>query len=203
MRTFSSHLDSNTFTGDDRIFIDARIMNHDVALRVSVVCDEHERRREAGIRAVLDREVLTTLSQLPTDVPCDPASLDEQSTACLRLCAPHMVSFGQDDTVTRKLVSPIKVLDVVVESGAKLRHAIDRASTFAPYARRSVVITGETSYSTEDLFEASLFGIGVLDYAEDPITLLEPEPFRPGRYTASSWLFEEIAYSAYLAAVPI
>jgi hypothetical protein len=83
--------------------------------------------------------------------------------------------------------------------GAPTRRDLGRASGFAPFCARTLVIP-RLPHRAGFLTEADFWGIGITHRASDGSeeTLVEPRPWRPMRHTPAGWRFVEQAYAEYL-----
>src|SRR5580693_7641036 len=94
---------------------------------------EHRRREEAGLGAVINPALLDRLLDLPTGVPvADPVTWAEMSDQL-----PAVLGRSDDDLrLTRHLVSPLSITDVVINAAAgKELRAVQEASLFAGFTR--------------------------------------------------------------------
>lgn len=161
--------------------------------------DAAEAQRRRSNRAVrLDRlPVLETLLQLPAGVPIALRDLPASVRAGIRALPAGAASVagprGRQE-VTRRAVRPLAVdLVVVRASGLGWKSGLERASRFAPFCARAVLLDSSVPRHDDLLMEASFYGIGVLlaDEAGDIAMALEPEPYRPPCHTAGAWWFVE------------
>jgi len=154
---------------------------------------EHERRAAVGIGAVTDPALLDRLLDLPSGVPVtDPwiwAETAEQH--------PGIIDRDSDGrTVTRRLVPPLTVDDVIVAraAGQELR-AVQDASLFAAFTRRW--IAAARGLPDAIVFEAKLTGVGVKD--PQGKVLLDAEAPRLPVIDGWSWLLQEKSYQQWLS----
>jgi hypothetical protein len=158
---------------------------------------EHRRREAARMGAVVHPGLLDRLMDLPVAVAvADPVAWAEMAGQ-----PPGIVERGEDGaSVTRRLESPLAIVDVVVQAaaGRELR-AVREASLFAGFTRRWVAAAC-SRIPDAVMLEAKLCGVGiagpscrVLCPAEKPVALI-----RDGW----SWLLEERAYRRWLSGRP-
>jgi hypothetical protein len=155
---------------------------------------EHQRREVAGIAAVTDPALLDRLMDLPVATPVsDPAIWAEMSDQ-----GPGIIERGKDGAnITRHLVSPLLIEDVVVSAAAGQElGAVQDASLFAGFARRWMV-AARSRIPDATILEAKLCGVGVVDRcgrvllsAEKPVSLT---------MDGWSWLLQEKAYRRWLS----
>jgi hypothetical protein len=163
------------------------------------VRDELTRRAEVGLGAVRSYADLTALSELPVDVPVPEHLLAPDVADRLRCVTPAAVEHNAG-TVTRRAVAAVRVRSVVYE-GARWAAALERASQFAPYAQRTVVLPRMPRNAARVRTEAAYYGVGVrVGSGEDAQWLAQPAPFRPRLYSAASWFFDETVLAAVTGA---
>lgn len=163
---------------------------------------EVRRRRDAGAGRLDRLPELETLLQLPVGVPVAVRDLPAPVRAgILRLPAgAASVTTGSDrpDEVTRHAVRPLAVdLVVVRASGAGWRSGLERASRFAPFCARALLLDSPVARRDDLLMEADFYGIGVLLAEPGGRTqmVLQPEPYRPPCHTAGAWWFTEDVFT--------
>lgn len=162
-----------------------------VAYRVDEV--EHGRRQAARADRLDSIPVLERLLCLPAGIPVAMASLSDP--AGVGVLPQGAVQRG-GGMVTRLAVRPLAV-DIVVVRVAGWRNGLERAGRFAPFCCRAVLVDEGPHMGEEGfLAEAAFYGIGVLVKGSEGIrTALEPEAYRPQRYTAAAWHFVEELYA--------
>lgn len=169
----------------------------DALMRVSH--GEHERRAAAGIAAVTDLQVLDALLGLPLGMPVRSSDLSDRERVVLRSAPPGVVE-ASDGSVRRVLEAPVEVGLVVVRS-ARFREGLVRASAFAPFAQRVLLLPARPKRAADVLWEADAAGIGVwVGEPEDAEQLVAPAPWRRRYVKAAGWRFAEQAYGAWLSA---
>jgi hypothetical protein len=166
----------------------------DVAVIAVIDFEEHERRSASGCGPVTDPALLDCLLRLAPGEPiADPVTWAETADQ-----PASVVVRGADGiTVTRCLAKPLSIEDVMVRAnvGQELR-AIQEASLFARFARRSV-ITSRTDLSESVYLEAKLLGIGLV-HAQG-MTLLPGEAQASTATDAWDWMIREQVYRQWLS----
>jgi hypothetical protein len=156
---------------------------------------ECSRRRAAGAASVERIGTLQTLMRLPVDEPVPLSDLD----AVLRAKV-HKLPVGAADIqagqVIRRAVRPLSLdLMAVGSRAADWRSGLVRASRFAPFCSRVVILDGPCGERDEALMQAAFYGVGVLWDAGDGLEMvLPPRPYRPERHTPAAWCFTEELY---------
>jgi hypothetical protein len=162
--------------------------------------DEHEhwRRRAAGLTTVCDRDSLRLLSCLPHGEAVRVADLTDLERRELRRLPPSVAEIA-GGRVTRLAFPPVTIrLAIVVDD--VLDRGLDRASRFAPFAPRLLVLTRSPDDLACAQVEARFYGIGLaMAEADGVVMLADPEP---GKRSAGpvTWRVREEAYAAFLAA---
>lgn len=159
---------------------------------------EHERRRQAGLGGITSPEALDLLMQLPVGFSVPVGALAARDQRLLRKLPAGVVAIdsvhGRPARVTRLAVKPA-VVDLAVVEGRLNAETLGRATGFAPFCRRTVLVPVRPP--AERLAEADYWGVGVtLVRGGEHEVLVEPAPWRPQRHTAAGWLFVERAYQA-------
>jgi hypothetical protein len=165
-----------------------------VTAYVVINLGERRRREAARMGAVVHPGLLDRLLDLPVAVPVtDPVVWAEMADQ-----PPGIIDRGQDGaTVTRRLESPLAIVDVVVRaaSGRELR-AVQEASLFAGFTRRWVAAAhGRVPDAT--MLEAKLCGVGIVGPGHRAL-LAAAKPVALTR-DGWSWLLEEKAYRRWLS----
>lgn len=182
--------------------LQARVKLLGVPVEVSfrLVEDELERRVDTGLGALLSYADLTALAELPVDVPVPAQSLPREVVQRLQGITDAAVEHDAG-VFTRRAVAAVRVRSVVHE-GTRWAQALERASRFGPYAQRSVVLARMPRNVARVRTEAAYYGIGVrVGSDDDALWLAQPAPFRPTRYSAASWFFDETVLAAVTGAV--
>jgi hypothetical protein len=182
-----------TFTGEKPRSTAVRLFG--TTARVVYRTDEieHARRREADLGHLDSMELLDILMDLPADsaVPTASVGATSQSLLC---CAPEGVVRFAVSSVTR-LVRPVVTPLLAVVHARDWHDGLERASRFAAYCPRLVVVRELPPDSEQALAEASFYGIGVAVGARSaPTVVLEPEPFLDWQPSVAWWHFTEQVY---------
>jgi hypothetical protein len=153
---------------------------------------ECERRRsEAADPLRIDH--LTTLLQLPTDVPVPLNTLPEPLRHRIQ-ALPHGAVDLSDDHVCRRAVRPLAV-DLVVVRAPRTRWdtGLARASRFRPFARRALLVDPSAPDRDDLLMQGAFYGVGVLESTSSGNLewALLPEAYRPRRHAVVAWDFTE------------
>jgi hypothetical protein len=177
----------------------ACLLGVDALLFIAVDEHEHQRRRTVGMTAICDRDALWLLSRLPHGEAVRVADLTARERRGLR-ALPRGVVAAAAGRVTRLSTPPVIIRLAVVVDEAPDR-GLDRASRFAPFAPRLLVLTRPTADLASTEVEARFYGIGLAVAGSDGvITMAEPEPAR--RSTGPvTWRVREQAYAAFLDGV--
>jgi hypothetical protein len=163
------------------------------------VLDELNRRAEVGLGALRSYADLMVLSELPVDVPVPEHSLPPEVADRLRRVTPAAIEHDAG-MITRRAVAAVRVRSIVHE-GARWATALERASRFAPYAQRTVVLPRMPHNTARVRTEAAYYGVGVqVGSGDDAVWLSQPAPFRPRFYSAASWFFDEAVLAAVTGA---
>ena len=159
---------------------------------------EHRRRRVAELTTVCDRDSLRLLSRLPHGEAVRVADLTDVERRGLRRL-PRGVAELTGGRVTRLATAPVTIrLAIVIDD--VLDRGLDRASRFAPFAPRLLVLTGPPDDLAWAQAEARFYGIGLdITGADGMVMLADPEPTRRSAGPVT-WRVREEAYAAFLAA---
>lgn len=167
-------------------------------LLVSLDEHEHQRRRTAGLTTICDGDALRLLSRLPHGEAVRVADLTETERRSLRRL-PRSAAEVAGGRVTRLALPPVTLRLAIVMDDAVDR-GLDRASRFAPFAPRLLVLTGPTVDLAFAEVEARFYGIGLAAAGADGMVMLaDPEPPRRAAGPVT-WRVREEAYAAFLAA---
>jgi hypothetical protein len=155
---------------------------------------EHERRTRAGLGGVTSLVLLDTLMNLPLGMPVPAADLDVLARAHLARVPGGVIEL-REAQITRVLTPPLTVVAVLVRA-RDWRRGVTRASCFAPFAQRVLLLDREPK--PELLWEASVFGVGVwVDTADGAMReVCPPAPFVRRYWKPAGWRFAERAYAA-------
>lgn len=165
-----------------------------VTVVAAINASEHRRRQSSRCGAITDPALLDLLLTLPQGKPlADPIAWAETSGQ------PTFVVERDSDnlTVTRRLVPPLVIEDVILTAQAKRElRAVQDVSLFARYARRWVIAERST-VPERAVLEAKMLGVGIAD--RTGAVLLSSEARKPGRRDAWAWMLSEKAYHAWIS----
>lgn len=165
---------------------------------------EVQRRRSLGsIDVPHELETLDILLRVPLDEAVSEAVLSRRERDKLRRLSPGLVHFDTDGngkpTVHRLAVPPASVQHVMVP-GRNWITALTHATKFAPYCRRSILLSSMPADEDMLLLEARFYGVGIAlgrNGGDGLDWILEPAPFVPERFTGASWRFAESFLEAW------
>ncbi|WP_432245626.1 hypothetical protein ACRB8A_03835 [Arthrobacter sp. G.S.26] len=165
------------------------------------------RRRSLGVLAMpQDLESLDILLRVPLEGAVSEAIFSRRERDKLRRLGPGLLQCDVDGTgrrTVRRLVVPPASVSQIVVRGRNWRSALVRATRFAPYCRRAIMLPAVPVDEEMLLLEARFYGVGVavsIGAGEAPVWRLEPAPFVPDRYTGASWQFSELVFEAWQSA---
>ena len=150
------------------------------------VRDELQRREAVSLTGVPDRDLLRTLSELPSDLPVLRDSLTAVQIRRLRRAQVGVCEVGRHEVV-RRLVPAVRLKHVTLLSGPSVT-AIHQLSQYAPFMSRTLV-SSRDRVSAPVITEAQRLGVGVCTV--DGHQLIDAMPFRPSRHTPAAWHFVE------------
>jgi len=154
---------------------------------------EHERRQVDGLGGITSWDQLNTLMGLPVGEPIPIGSIAWADRPALRKLPCGAVHLTRTH-VTRLAIRPCRVHRAVL-AGAATRRNLDRASRFAPFCARQLLIPAPPR-RPDFLTEADFYGIGVtLDHGGEHEVLVVERRWRPMRHTVAGWRFVEQAYA--------
>lgn len=161
--------------------------------------EEHSRRREDGLGAVVDVGVLNLLLSLPLGQPVGLASLGEREQRTVTKAPSGLLRVG-DESVIRLARPPVNV-ELAVISARGWRLGLERAGRFAPFCARAIVLDRAPRDLLAACVDADFYGVGLFAMNKNSGVemLVAPEPYRAMRVSARMWWFAEEAYRAYLA----
>ncbi len=155
--------------------------------------EECQRRQDVGLEAVTRLDQLDLLMQLPTGLPVPSGSLSPSARRAVRRLPAGCVE-QTTDGVVRRIVRPLDVRLTVV-TGRQWKPGLVRASRFAPYCNRVLVVTGEPRNLEQAAIEADFWGIGLIAAAtRAPRLVVAPERYEEYRHTPAGWAFAEDIY---------
>lgn len=178
----------------------ARISGCEIEADLYVNIAEVERRRELGVGALKNLDLLNLLLRMPLGKSAAGTSFSEYEWSLLR-AARGAVSLTDDGFATRCAMPPVDP-EMITVHGDPWRYVLRRASRFAPYSARRVVLRRMPDDDVELRMEAVVSGVGVAvatcmddqGVVLDAREILPSAPFTPVRYTGASWLVAEELY---------
>jgi hypothetical protein len=174
------------------------LLGVDAYLLMGLDKHEHQRRRATGLTTICDRDALRLLSRLPHGEAIRVTDLTETERRGLWQL-PNGAADVAAGRVTRLALPPVTLrLAIVIDD--VLDRGLDRASRFAPFAPRLLVLTGPADNLAFAEVEARFYGIGLAAAGADGVVMLaDPEPPRRAAGPVT-WRVREEAYAAFLAA---
>jgi hypothetical protein len=184
---------ASPYGGEPAVPVSAMLLGVRVTAYAIINAAEHQRRKTAGMGAVINPALLDRLMDLPIGISVtDPVAWAEMAAQ------PRGVAERHEDgaRITRRLESPLTITDVIVgaATGHELR-AVQDASLFAGFTRRWIAAM-PSRIPDAAMLEAKLCGVGIVD--QRPRQLLPAE--KPEGLTRDgwSWLLEEKTYRRWL-----
>ena len=177
-------------------------MRQAVVAVVAVDGQEHRRRKNLGLggRRLGNFELLRNLATLPYGQPvpkpgwCSDGSVRSGSlAACLDLT---MTGF-----VVRTALVPVEPIEIMI-SGKSWQRALRKAMVLSQYGPCAVLLDSKPKDVSWVSAQARYWGVGLEIHGpeqSDVEQLVEPEEFRPSRFTGASWHFAELAYESAVA----
>ncbi|MGI5423027.1 hypothetical protein [Actinomadura luteofluorescens] len=156
---------------------------------------EIERRREHGNPSVLRLDWLNLLMDLPVGHPVPFSSFQPAEHRALDRMPLGTVDITQAGFV-RQLTHPLRV-ELAIVRGHQWKPGLVRASRFASYCRRALVLAGKPKPAAlqQAAIEADVYGIGlIVNAAHDPQVVVRPGNFEKYRHTPAGWKFLEEVY---------
>jgi len=175
-------------------WVSARWFGSTARMGFTIDGEEELRRRDTDCGAVTKPDLLAALLALPVGVRI-PRDLISNTMLRTIESAPECAVEVDFQGVTR-LLAPVAVPRVAVVEERNWSIALDRAARFAPFCERMIAIDSMPSSGDELIFEARLYGIGVLVGSE---LVLPPAPYEDRRYSPSRWLLAERIFEHRLA----
>lgn len=177
-------------------------------LEFSLDLGEHQRRQAAGLGALPDFRTIETLMTLPGGQPLDYSGLSGMwRKEVRRVMAKHPGAIEADRAgwnhprITRAALPPVRdCLALVYGKRFALGH-LNRVSKFAPMGRRGVLYPAGVAEKADPFAVAQygFWGVGIGEHDGDGVRwLIEPDPYRPMRFTSAAWWFSEFAYAQWL-----
>lgn len=165
----------------------------DALIRVDMA--EHERRTAVGLRA-LSCVTVDAMFSLPLGCLIRWDDMDPHLARFLRRL-PHGIVERNEHGVRRLVVPPVKV-ELVVVSGSSWSPGLRRAGSFAPFARRVMLLGQHRRIPKAGPQEADFWGVGVWRRTTGGIVeLVPPAPWRQNYFNPAGWRFRERAYKTW------
>ena len=163
-----------------------------VTVAVTVDEGEHSRRSESGVRAIVDRQLLVALWELPHRLSTPASGIP--GWVSTRLTGAHAGVVASDDGSLERLACPPLVVSGAVAAGQEFEPLLQRVGQLSAVAPMGVAIRREVDAADPGLLEANLYGVGVGCSMNGQLTRVsEPEPVAPmpGIFL---WWVAELAY---------
>lgn len=160
---------------------------------------EHARRQSAGMTAVTQLWMASTLMNLPLGeaIPLDSLARDEQ-WAIDRL---PRGAIARDATTVTRLCRPVSTIATVVLWHDHLPTALTRLAPFHRVATRILVMTAIPTDFDQIAWQASYQGVGVWTLtARGAAEVIPAEPYTPRYYRPARWVITDYAYRTWLTA---
>lgn len=161
---------------------------------------EHERRQACGLGAIASFTLIEPLMVLPEGYPVPSGDVNYALHPTLRRMPVGVLAPDRPDYL-RLAIRPARNFLTYVKAKRWAHGHLDRASKFAPMGQRAIVLSSSAKVpGADELSEADFYGVGVgrITATSAFEWLLDPEPYRPKRFTAAAWRFAEGAYGAWL-----
>lgn len=183
---------SEACLGNGALAVSLNLLGTDALVFYRPDLAETDRRRQVKAAQLASLEPLETLLTLPVGLPVGMGVLAPQLRSAVERL-PWGAADRDQREVTRHAVRPLAIdLAVVRATGPGWRGGLERASRFAPFCARALLLDRPSRRDEDLLMEAAFYGIGVLFDGEDGTEMvLEPRPYRPQRHTAAAWCFIE------------
>ncbi|TQO18528.1 hypothetical protein FB472_0045 [Rhodoglobus vestalii] len=165
----------------------AKVRGVSASLLFSVDVLEHASRQSRGAGAFVSvGQLLAAFEETDFDSPPARGQL-------------WLSGFAEDqDRCVPSIAPPVTVCGARINAGS-WGAGLSRASKFAGYTERTVVLRTEPRESSAALLEASFYGVGlVVGEGVNETILAAPAPFEPERFSLASWLFAEQVYREWL-----
>lgn len=175
--------------------IDMRFGGVDATLVYTPDRAEFERRRAHGDPSVTRLDWLNLLMNLPHGEPVPFSSFRPSEHRALDRMPLGIVDITPAGFV-RRLTHPLRV-ELAIVHGRQWKPGLRRASRFAPYCRRALVLSGKPKYTSlqQAAIEADYWGIGlIVNEARGPQVVVRPDDFAKRRHTPAGWSFLEEVY---------
>lgn len=177
--------------------LDMRLRGVDATVVYTPDRAEFERRQANGNPSVLRLDWLNLLMDLPHGEPVPFSSFRPSEHRALDRMPLGTVDITPAGFV-RRLTHPLRV-ELAIVHGHQWKPGLGRASRFAPYCRRVLVLAGKPKYTAlqQAAIEADYWGIGIIvNEARGPQVVVRPEEFVRRRHTPAGWKFLEEVYQS-------
>jgi hypothetical protein len=154
---------------------------------------EWQRRERAGLGGLTGLDVLDGLLGLPLNVPIPVQALTGRERRLVQRLSPGVVD--QHDGVLVRRAEPVLEVVLAVVFARAWAAGLVRASAFASYCPRLMVLPSRPADEALVCAQASYYGVGISVAAgNDYLMLVAPEPVAERRVTAAGWWFAEEVY---------
>ena len=189
--------DAAVFGFDGLILPDVTLAGVTVDIVIRLNYEELERRNELHLGAVVDRDLLEVLGQLPLGWRVPVHDLDPVVRVLIDGAPPGLVERA-GDTLARQYRPAIRAAGVIVRR-QDWRQGIDVVSRFASVAPRGLVLTGSAMDVDEAATSAQRLAIGlaVRRSKAGPAQLLVRSGRRYQRPGTAQWLFSERVFAEW------
>ncbi|MEV4672768.1 hypothetical protein AB0K34_14020 [Actinomadura sp. NPDC049382] len=177
--------------------IEMRLRGTDATIVYTPDRAEFERRQAEGHPSVLRLDWLNLLMDLPHGEPVPFSSFRPSEHRALNRMPLGTVDITPAGFV-RQLTHPLRV-ELAIVHGHQWKPGLVRASRFAPYCRRTLVLAGKPKRASlqEAAIVADVYGIGlVVNAARSPQVVVQPDGFTKYRHTPAGWKFLEEVYTS-------
>lgn len=155
--------------------------------------EERARRREHGLTGVTRLDWLDLLMELPAGLLVPRSSLDPARQRNILRFPPGCVDLTPEGVI-RRIEKPLTTRLALV-TGQQWKAGLVRASRFAPYTNRALILPGVPRNLTQGAVEADFYGIGlIVNAAREPRLVVAPEICREYGHTPAGWAFVEAIY---------
>lgn len=178
-------------------YLDMRLRGVDATIVYTPDRAEIERRQAEGHPSTLRLDWLNLLMNLPHGEPVPFASFRPSEHRALDRMPLGTVDISPAGFI-RRLTHPLRV-ELAIVRGRQWKPGLGRASRFAPYCRRALMLAGKPQYASlqQAAIEADYWGIGlVVNESRGPQVVVRPAEFKRYRHTPAGWEFLEEVYQS-------
>lgn len=178
-------------------YLDMRLRGVDATIVYTPDRAEFERRQANAYPSVTRLDWLSLLMDLPHGEPVPFSSFRPSEHRALDRMPLGTVDITPAGFV-RQLAHPLRV-DLAIVHGHQWKPGLGRASRFAPYCRRTLVLAGKPKYASlqQAAIEADYWGIGlIVNESRGPRVVVRPDDFTKHRHTPAGWEFLEEVYGS-------